>query len=169
VKIDGVTGQKFEKVNVRIDDQGDIHIDAPGYQVRAVEGSGTPSTPSVVPASRKYFLIAEQTQAGMAEYDVDVYVNSKWVRTVKSDEETVVAEDISKFVVMGKNTVLFRAKKHIVGAAPKSTSPAAQLKLLVGEGNVGGNKVMIETQLVKFNRSAAQTDDLSQEFTFTGR
>lgn len=169
-KIDGVTGQKFDKVNVRIDDKGDIHIDAPGYQVRTVEGGSGPSTaPSNVPASRKYFLIAEQTKAGMAEYDIDVYVNSKFVRSVKSDEEAVLAEDISKFVVMGKNTVLFSAHKRIAGAARKSMSPSHQLKLLVGEGNVGGNKVMVDTQLVKFQRTAADVDDVSQEFTFTGR
>lgn len=169
-KIDGVTGQKFDKVNVRIDEKGDIHIDAPGYSVRSVEGSGSaPTVPSNVPASRKYFLVAEQTQAGMAEYDIDVYLNSKWVRTVKSDEEAVVAEDISKFVVMGKNTVLFSAKKKIQGAARKSFSATHQLKLLIGEGNAGGNRVMVDTQLVKFARSAADTDDVSQEFTFTGR
>jgi hypothetical protein len=169
VKIDGVTGQKFDKVNIRIDDKGDIYIDAPGYQVRSVEGGSEPAKTGSIPATRKYFLIAEQTAAGMAEYDIDVYVNSKWVRTVKSDEETVVAEDISKFVMQGKNTVLFSAKKKILGGTRKSMAVSHQLKLLIGEGNMGGNKVMVDTQLVKFNRTAADTDDVSQEFTFTGR
>ena len=31
VRIDGVTNQKFEKATVRIDEQGNVHIDAPGY------------------------------------------------------------------------------------------------------------------------------------------
>lgn len=171
VKIDGVTGQKFEKCTVRIDEKGDIYIDAPGYQVRAVEGGdNTPQSPATArPATRKYFLISEQTQVGMAEYDVDVYVNSKWVRSVKSDEEAVVAEDISKYVVQGKNTVLFQAKKKIAGPARKSHSPGAALKLLIGEGNVGGNKVMVDSQLVKFQKTAAETDDVAQEFTFNAR
>ena len=37
VRIDGVTNQKFDKVNVRIDELGNVFIDAPGYNVRQVQ------------------------------------------------------------------------------------------------------------------------------------
>lgn len=170
VKIDGVTNQKFEKATVRIDEKGDVHIDAPGYQVRAVEGGPAPqSAPSNVAPTRRYFLVLEQTPPGMTEYDVDVYINSKWVKTVKSDEEPVLAEDVTKHVSQGKNTVLFMAKKKLQGPSRKSFSPEHQLKLMIGEGNAGGNKVMIDATLVKFQRTAADTESVSQEFTFQGR
>ncbi|MFP2928243.1 hypothetical protein ACLESO_24195, partial [Pyxidicoccus sp. 3LG] len=45
VKIDGVTNQKFEKATVRIDEAGNIHIDAPGYAARV-----STVTPPAAPA-----------------------------------------------------------------------------------------------------------------------
>src|SRR5437764_15486943 len=79
VKIDGVTNQKFEKATVRIDEKGNVMIDAPGYRVQQVEG-GTSDSPSGSVITRHYFLVTEQTAVGMTDYDVDIYVNGKYVR-----------------------------------------------------------------------------------------
>jgi hypothetical protein len=38
--------------------------------------------------------------------------------------------------------------------------------VILGSGNVGGDQVLIDRPLVNFERTAAQTDDASQEFTF---
>src|SRR5262245_22583823 len=67
VRIDGVKNQKFDKVNVRIDDDGNVFIDAPGYNVRQLEGGPDQSAPSPGMMSRKYFLVTEQTAVGMTE------------------------------------------------------------------------------------------------------
>ncbi|NOK06620.1 hypothetical protein HNV27_34665, partial [Myxococcus xanthus] len=47
VKIDGVTNQKFEKATVRIDEAGNVHIDAPGYAARVT--AVTPPAPAASP------------------------------------------------------------------------------------------------------------------------
>src|ERR671930_1893906 len=77
VRIDNVQGirnLKLEKATVRIDDKGDIYIDAPGYQIKIVEqgagGSGGQSATTTVVGdenvadaklTRRYFLVTEQT------------------------------------------------------------------------------------------------------------
>ncbi|RKH59046.1 hypothetical protein D7X96_35945, partial [Corallococcus interemptor] len=46
VKIDGVTNTRFEKATVRIDAEGNVHIDAPGYAARVTTVTPTPATPA---------------------------------------------------------------------------------------------------------------------------
>ncbi|PTL76349.1 hypothetical protein [Vitiosangium sp. GDMCC 1.1324] len=214
VRIDGVTNQKFEKVtSVRIDEQGNVYIDAPAYAVKVVNApppaaapvkpapvapapaptapapapvatSPAPTapapapttTPASTPASarvdsaparitRRYWLVTEQSVPGMTEYDIDLYINSRWVRKLRSGEEQVITE-LTRELLPGKNTVLMMAHKVAVGTR-RSESPQHVFKVIIGEGTVGGGNVMIDNPLVRFQRTAAETEDLSEEFTLT--
>ncbi|HVG64413.1 MAG TPA: hypothetical protein VNA24_37975 [Hyalangium sp.] len=201
VRIDGVTNQKFEKATVRIDEKGDVHINAPGYAVR-VESAPAPAAsvapPPVAPApaapaaaapapaaaapatpppdpgpeapptlTRRYWLVTEQPVPGMAEYDIDLYINSKWIRKLRNNEEQIITE-ITRYLQPGKNTVLFTARKVAVGSR-KSYSLQHYFKVIIGEGNVGGDNVMIDNPIIRFQRTAADTKDVSEEFTLTTR
>ena len=74
VKIDGVSNQKFERVTVRIDEKGNVLIEAPGYAVKQVEGPPPDATgPAQGTISKHYFLVTEQNVTGMTEYDVDLH------------------------------------------------------------------------------------------------
>jgi hypothetical protein len=182
VNIDGVTNQRFEKATVRIDDKGNVFIDAAGYQVKAVEGaaaapatsprSGTaPAQAAEARLTRRYWLVAQQSVPGMTEYDFDIYVNSKWIRKVKNADDQVVAE-ISRHLVPGKNTVLINATKLPSTTARRSLSAEHKFSVIIGEGNVGGDqqdKVMIDTPLVRFERTAAEGTNVSQEYSITAR
>jgi hypothetical protein len=175
VNIDGVTGQKFDKVNVRIDDKGNILIDAPGYAVKTVQsGAGMPGTGPVAPPppqaqiTRRYWLVTEQSVPGMTEFDIDVYVNAKFLRKLRNSEDQIVSE-ITKSLQPGQNTVLLVAHKSLQGPSRKSFSPDHTFQVIIGEGNVGGDNVMIDTQLVKFKVSAADNEDQSREFNFNTR
>ena len=183
VNIDGVTSQKFERATVRIDDKGNVLIEAAGYAVKAVDGAGagsrTPTpTPVVAPTpvtppadtgpgqlTRRYWLVTEQTVPGMTEYDIDLYINSKWIRKLRNNEDQIVTE-ITKYLNAGKNTVLLTAHKVSLGAR-KSFSTDHVFQVILGEGNVGGDNVMIDNPLVKFKVTAANSEDESKEFTFT--
>jgi len=167
VRIDGVTNQKFDKVNVRIDEQGNVFIDAPGYNVRQVEGGDHPVAKPAGVLSKKYFLVTEQNAPGMTEFDVDVYVNSKWVRKLKNADEQIVT-DITKNLQPGANTVLFMAKKNLSGSR-KSFSKEHVFRVIIGEGQMAGDHVMIDNPLVKFERNASEGSDVTQEFTLTTR
>ncbi|MGZ3457447.1 MAG: hypothetical protein ACXU86_02960 [Archangium sp.] len=196
VKIDGVTNQKFEKVSsVRIDEQGNVLIEAPGYAVKVVNAppatpapAPAPAAPAPVPApaatpaaapapapvdstpariTRRYWLVTEQSVPGMTEYDIDLYINSRWVRKLRNNEDQVITE-LTRSLQPGKNTVLLMA--HKVAAGPRqSQSPQHVFKVIIGEGNEGGGNVMIDNPLIRFQRTAAETEDLSEEFTLTTR
>jgi hypothetical protein len=179
VAIDGVTNQKFEKALVRIDDQGNVHIEVEGYSVRVEQGgrmsppiaAAGPSASEAVSGpprlTRRYWLVTEQTAVGMTDYDVDLYINAKWVRKLRGADEQLVTE-LTRHLVPGRNTVLMTARKVIDGER-KSDSPGHTFKVIIGEGNIGGDNVMIDRPVVKFTRNAAETEDVSQEFSFTTR
>lgn len=174
VAIDGVTEQRFENCTVVIDEKGDIHIQAKGYAVRT--SGGEPSREPAVQASqanaapahvtRRYFVATEQTPPG-PQYDLAVFINAQWVREVKANEPQAVME-ITKYLRPGPNKITLAATKRIVGDRLAVTSDVT-LKAIVGEGNVGGEHVMIDVPLVEMVRTAAEMDDRSEEFVIEAR
>ncbi|HZI13521.1 MAG TPA: hypothetical protein VE153_24280 [Myxococcus sp.] len=219
VKIDGVTNTKFEKATVRIDEAGNIHIDAPGYAAKvttvttpapaavpaaapaqtpapasvpavaqtpapaaapapvAAAPAPSPAAPAVALAApapaapgritQRYWLVAEQSVPGMTDYDIDVYVNSRWLQKLRSNEDQVVA-DITRHLQPGENKVTLMARK-MVGATRRSNSPNHVFRVIIGEGNEGGGNVMIDNALIRYQRTAADGKDDTQEFTLTTR
>ena len=192
VNIDGLRSQSFEKCKtIQIDDRGDVHLDCPGYEVQApapqaqapvtqapapapiVPAAPTPAVaqssvgapPPATAISKHYWLVSEENPG--AQYDLDVFVNSKWVRKIKAGEPQIVLE-VTKYLTPGPNKVLFAATKHLE-AGRKSASPAAFLKITVGEGEAGGNTVMIDNPLVECKRTAAETDNVNEEFIMQAR
>ncbi|MBN2359711.1 MAG: hypothetical protein JXR83_09665 [Deltaproteobacteria bacterium] len=169
VNIDGVANQTFENCTVEIDAQGNIHIKAKGYQVQT---QGTPTTPQPVGGgtgmlTRRYWIVTEKNFPGMTQYDIDVFINSVWVRRLSGDEEQVVFE-VTKYVKSGNNVIHFTASKNM-GATRKSHSPHHYFKVIVGEGNVGGDNVMIDNPLLEYKRTAAESRTFNDNFTFVGR
>jgi len=173
VKITGVRDQTFEKATVRIDARGDVHIDAPAYRVAgaqtAAPAPAAPAAPQVptgaIQASKdlRFFLVTFQNVKGMTQYEIDVYVNSKWVRNLRSKDEQLHA-DISRHFVVGENKVLLVARKTLEDGR-KSDSPGHFFRVLIGQGNEGGNNIMLERSLVDFKRTAADVEDVSREYT----
>ena len=117
VPIDGATNQRFDSCAVVIDAQGNVHITAKGYAVKgegaepAAGVAAAPASSAVAPAAattalaapsappppgarlaRRYFLATEQSQPDGTQYDVEVFVNASWIRTLRSaDAQAVVA------------------------------------------------------------------------------
>ncbi|MFO0580705.1 MAG: hypothetical protein U0229_00385 [Anaeromyxobacter sp.] len=175
VPIDGVTGQKIENATVVIDDRGDIHITAKGYAVRSDEpaaaapapaagGAPAPAAP-VAPAAvtRRYFLATEHAAPGTG-FDLAIFINSQWIREVKANEPQVVME-ITKYLRPGPNRLVLSATRK--GDRP-STSKDVTLRVVVGEGNIGGDHVMIDETLVEAVRTAAE-ESRSEEFVVQAR
>ncbi|MBM7115438.1 hypothetical protein [Archangium primigenium] len=193
--IGGLTNQTFDKVaSVRFDAQGNIHIEAPAYSVRMAPVAApapapapapvtppapapaavAPPAPAPAPAAteparltRRYWLVTEQSAPGMAEFDIDVFVNAVWVRKLRNSEDQVLLE-LTRSLTPGKNTVLFMA--HKVASSPRRSESAQHVfKVIIGEGNAGGGKVMIDSPLIRFQRTAAEAEDVSAEFSLITR
>ncbi len=171
VNIDGVTGQTFDACSVTIDDKGNIYILAKGYEVQS--SAPKPNTKMAEadappePVTKRFFLVSEQNVTGMSQYDIDVFINSTWIKRLGADEPQVVLE-ISKHLHKGKNSVHFMATKNLKEAR-KSTAAAHYVKIHVGEGNMGGNNVMLEESLIEYTRTAAEMQKFDDDFVIMGR
>jgi hypothetical protein len=185
VNVDGVKSQKFENCTVVIDEHGNVHIQAKGY---AVKSQGDAARTPVLPAqagsggglqarpggndagpgrvTRRYFIATEQTPPG-TQYDLGIFINAQWIREVKGSERQAVME-ITKYLRPGPNKITLVATKRIVGERLAFTRDVA-LRVVVGEGNVGGDHVMIDVPLVEMSRTAAESEDKSEEFVIEAR
>jgi hypothetical protein len=183
VNIDGVTSQRFENCTVTIDAQGNVHIEAKGYAVKgsdarppppAGDGAGAARRPPPADArpgpagklSRRYFLATEHGAPG-TQYDLAIFINAQWIREVKASEPQLVME-ITKYLRPGPNKVTLAATKRITGER-LAYGKDVQLKVVIGEGNVGGDHVMIDVPLVETSRTAAEIEDRTEEFVVEAR
>lgn len=168
VAIDGVTDQKFENCTVVIDSDGNILITAKGYEVQTVAPKPAAAAPVAAgPVTKRYFLVTEPNPPGLAQFDVDVFVNSVWIKRIGADEPQTVIE-ITRHLKKGKNVVHFTATKNLADAR-RSASPQHYVKIIIGEGNMGGNNVMIDNPLLEYKRDASEMQSFSDDFTITGR
>jgi hypothetical protein len=182
VNIDGVTSQRFEGCTVTIDAQGNVHIEAKGYAVKS-PGASSPADagaartaaatrtadarpPAPGKLTRRYFLATEHAPPG-TQYDLAIFINAQWIREVKATEPQLVME-ITKYLHPGANKVTLAATKRIAGDRFAYGSDV-QLKVVIGEGNVGGGHVMIDVPLVETARTAAEIDDKTEEFVVEAR
>jgi hypothetical protein len=165
VNIDGVTNQKFDKCTVTIDAQGNVHIEAKGYAVQANASGAVPTQPGKI--TQRYFLVTEQTQKDGAQFDVAVFINAKWIRELKSNEDQIVTE-ITKHLKPGGNKIVLAATKRIDGQR-HSASQDVFFRVIIGEGNAAGDNVMIDRPLVQMKRTAAETENITEEFTLNAR
>ncbi len=183
VNIDGVTGQRFENCTVVIDERGNVHIEAKGYAVKGAAAepprppppAGAGASPAQQPRppaapggrlTRRYFLVTEHTPPG-TQYDLAIFINAQWIREVKASEPQLVME-ITKYLRPGANKVTLAATKHIVGDR-LAYGGEVQLKVVIGEGNVGGDHVMIDVPIVETVRTAAELDDRTEEYVLEAR
>jgi hypothetical protein len=169
VRIDGVRDTVFENATVRIDSEGNIHIDAPRYRVTGASASAAAHVAETRPApaepgrlDRRYFLVTRQSEPGATQYDIEVYVNARFIRKLRSDEAQVVAE-ITEYLRPGRNRIVLVAKKNLE-TGRRSRSAEHTFRVIIGEGDMGGNRVMIERPMIQFERSAADLEDVSREF-----
>ncbi len=167
VNIDGVNNKVFYNAKVQIDAKGNIYITT-GEGAAAPDtrtASANPAVEEGKPPTRRYWLVTEKAAPGMSQYDVDLFVNGKWIRRFLDREDHVVME-ITKHLTTGKNTLHFVAKKNM-GNARRSTSPQHYFRIVVGEGSKGGRNVMISRKLVDYKRTALETDSFKDAYTIT--
>lgn len=170
--IDGVTNQTFENCTVELDAKGNVHIKAKGYQVQ-VQGAPPAPAPAPTPApptsqlTRRYWMVSEKNVPGMTQYEIDIFVNSVWVKKLADDDDQQVFE-VTRYLKPGRNVLHFTATK-IVGGARKSHSPTHYFKVIFGEGNMGGDAVMIDNPLLEYRRHAGELQNFNDDFVIMAR
>ncbi len=171
INIDGVVNQVFENARVEIDAAGNVRIIARGYAAKAdAPAAGAAAAASAAPIggppAKKYFLVTEKAAPGMTQYDIDLFINAKWVRKFLDDEQHIVME-ISKYLQAGPNKIQLISKKMMDSRGRRSSSPQHYFRLIIGQGESGGRNVMMTKVLVDYKRTAYETQDFTNDFTVT--
>lgn len=187
VRADAVRDMELKNVNIRVDGDGNIWIDAPRYSVEVVQPGG-PTTPTapvtapnptpVAPVAPVAPPIAAPTpavaQAGAevaagtwwlvtednqsVGHTIDVYISGVLVKTIKSGDEAVLM-DISRYVRRGKNEVLISAR---AGAS----LGGGLLNVYLGQGsNDAGTLNLASPQITFTRRSSDSLDGASRQYT----
>ena len=170
VRVTGLKNQLFEGCKVRFDAKGNVHVTAKGYTVKTAEkasGDTSKGTPKAT-LSNHYFLVSAGKAPKSAQYDVDVFVNGKWVRKIRSSEDQVVFE-ITSHLKKGKNVINFSATKNFGGKPRVGTTADVYLRVLVGLGNQGGGTVNITKTLVDFRAPASRVDNFGTTGTILAK
>jgi hypothetical protein len=164
INVEGLANQTFERVNVRLDDKGNVHIDAPGYLVKRLAGPEAPRPEAAL--ARRYFL--KTVPEAAANFDVGLSVNGRLVRTLSSSEPLLV--EVTTELRRGKNSVLIKAKRRSGGkATPDRASKEDVFRIIIGEGWTKGDEVVIDNPLIDFSHRAVEEKDVAQEFTLVTR
>jgi len=160
--------------SVRIDADGNIHIDAPGYRVQAAAAppaagaTSAPDVPRRTACTQRYFLVTDTNAPGMVQYDVDVVVNGNAVRRIDDAEGQVIFE-VTEFLRPGQNTVALQAVKDL-SRGRRGTTNGQVLRVLVGEGrDDGGGHVTLLNQQIVFVVDASQVDPVSRQYSLSAR
>jgi hypothetical protein len=181
LRVQGLEDVTFEKCNtVRVEKNGDVKIDCPGYDLhqagsdaQANTGGAGQAAPQPAPVekpapppqelgkiSKRYWVVASQTQPGTTQYDIDLYVNKKWVHRFKNGDGTAVVE-ITKNLASGDNSVIFAATKS--SEPRKSTSADAAYKFIIGPGDIAGSNLRLDKMDIQYQKTAADTDNSTDE------
>ena len=164
VNVDGITSQRFENCTVVVDEFGNINIVAKGYEATRDEGEREAARAKMKPAvsggklSRQYWVISEKPAVGKAEYELRLFVNTKWVRTFFPAEAGVYFE-LTRYLKPGRNNIRIEAEKKISAKGRASASPKHYVRLVFGEGHLEGPSVVVTRTLLDYRRTALETKD----------
>jgi hypothetical protein len=169
VRVSGLKNQSFRGCEVKFDSSGNVHIKAKGYSVKRVDQTAGSKAPPTSPGvSKQYYLYSKASRTGYTQYDIDVYINGKWVRKIRNSQGQVVM-DISRKLRKGKNVIHFAATKNYGGKPRLSTSSADTVQVYLGLGSKGGGTVNITDTLADFKVDASTTKNFGREQTITIR
>jgi len=158
VNVDALRNQTFKNVTaVTLDADGNVIIDAPGYEIQVVApadtttasvgttspaggttaGATTPA-PSAVPANQ-WWLVTEDN--GSNGHVITVYINDALVRTVPSGQPQLIA-DLASFLRPGTNRV--RVESQSSGAT------GGTFYIYLGSGHNESGTVVMDPPQVQF-------------------
>ena len=161
VDLDGVylVNVTFKNCIVRVDAKGNIHITAPGYEIKPVDEPAPANArrpPVASPGvATDYYLVSFTNRPGATQYDVEVFINGKFVRRIRSSDRQVVMR-VTHLLKPGKNEILFVSRKNYGGGRRISTSPVDYLRVVIGRGFMSKGRLVIKTADAEVRRTAAE-------------
>ena len=169
--VEGLRDFEFTNVSVQVDENGDIFIIAPQYNVSVGDKAEaknkkrkknkdvtTPPDPTgdgTVPANR-WWLISEDNET--SGHVIDVTINGTVVNTFKSGGKQLIM-DVGPYLNGGDNTLEFVSRGDKPGGGA--------LFLYIGTGSVDGGRVSQDEPKIKFKRNSSNSADETTSFDLT--
>jgi hypothetical protein len=139
VRADGLRDFSFTDVDVRVDAEGNVWVDAPKYKVSVADGEAPPPQAGQPVAAATWWLVTEDN--GSTGHVVDVYVNGEKVKELRSGESQLIL-DVSPWMRTGTNVVAFHARPGTPGGGV--------LNLYVGRGSNDGGTLKLDQPAVSW-------------------
>jgi len=172
-KITGYSEVDFGEVGVKLDADGNVHIDAPDYQIQEVVPKGAEPTPPPAPKKdpepppnpagleNQYFVVTQGSAAGATGYDVKLMINNKFVKSLSDTIPQHVVE-LNAHLEAGANTISFLAQRK--NRQPKGSGADAHFTLVIGQGSADGGQLSIESVLHEFKLQANHQGEKAETF-----
>jgi hypothetical protein len=136
-------GNTFTSVNLTVDANGDIIIDAPRYQIQ-VQGTSDAAELDPVEAGTHWLVVQDDNSTG---HTIDVVVNDRIVKTVSSGGGQVIF-DLAPYLKRGTNDIRINAKP---GPAPAG----GDLVIYIGQGSNDSGTVSMRRPDIAYSRGAS--------------
>ena len=153
-----LVNQTFTGCTVKIDAKGNVHIKAPGVVLQAqgrVKNKPRKGDEADDKNAKDYFLVSYTNRPGKTQYDVEVFINGKFVRRIRSTAKQVTMK-VTKLLKKGKNEILFVCKKNLRGKGRVSQSPMDYMRVVLGKGFETKGRLVIKTSEAEVKRTAAE-------------
>lgn len=167
-----VHNHTFKGCIVRFDASGNVHITAPGLQIKTA-----PLRPSrgkvpvgktldhVAKYGRKFFLVSRLEQQGkLLPYRFTVHVNGKKIAVV-DPKGAMAVHTVTHLIRRGTNTV--RITPKFQATSRMTRSPRDRLTIVLGAGDVKKGTVTIDNPVVNYRRDGSQSGQYTRVFRFT--
>jgi hypothetical protein len=166
-----IANVSFEKVTVKVDAQGNLWVDAPGYRIEVqtpapAQGptlGATPPLPGQPPAPvasavtpARWWLVTED--AATAGHAIQVFVNGQLAYNFTSGQPQTIV-DIGRWLVVGPNKVK---------VVSQSTNPTGgSFYVYMGTGSNQSGTVVLDNPIVQFGVGTNRSGPYEREFTMT--
>lgn len=154
-----ITNRQLDDVQrVIIDENGDVHIIATGYdvQIQNPRQNQAPRNAESMAriAGEPYIALFVNDSSGSVPYTITLKINGDTVETFESDRHTT-AIDVSGYMKIGQNDIQITAER--VGRRTGQASDA-QMRLLVGPGSNDGRRATVRRIRASLDIDADETE-----------
>jgi hypothetical protein len=162
-----LAGVSLDKATVRFDAQGNVFIDAPGYQLQTGLAPVTapvpsPRPPTIAPPAAsqvtygRWWLVVEDSQS--SGHTVEIWINNQLATTLRSGDGGKLVE-LSKWLRLGANNVLVKSS---------STNPTGGIfAVYLGAGGSEKGSFAMPSPAVNYELGASRTGPYQREYNFT--
>lgn len=155
VRADSLRNTEMKGVDVTIDENGDVRIIAPQYNIEVIGETPEEKADSGERGVEKgvWWLVTEDNKS--SGHQIDVYIDGAKIKTIKSGGAQVIL-DLGPYLMRGSNKVSFISKGGEVGGGV--------LKVYIGRATNSSGTLNMDTPQVEYSRRSEDSGEDLKDF-----